>query len=103
MTDQQEQEAEDEQPTSGVVYLDWQVHHEGQESAQRVGSVVEAEVREGVNEHDRGELVLHQEDGVAVFDRNALRGFRAKEGVDVPDYQQRRQGDDSSDSEGTEQ
>ena len=91
--DEQEQEA-----TSGVVYLDWQTHHEGQEAAQRVSNVQQVEVREGMDEYDQGELVLHQDEGTAVFDRNELRGFRAQEGVDVPQYQQRRRGADSSDT-----
>ena len=93
--DEQEQEN-----TSGTVYLDWQTHHEGQESAQRVSDVRQVEVREGTDDYDQGELVLHQENGTCVFDRNELRGFRAQGGVDVPQYQQPRRGADGSDEGG---
>lgn len=93
----------DEQPEGGIVYLDWVPHEGRSESSQRVDDVLEVEVREGVpDDYDQGELVLHRTDGVGVFDRNALRGFRAREGVRVPYYEQRDDGDDSA-TEGAEQ
>ena len=93
-----EADSEDSERTSGIVYLDWVPRHEGSETSQRVNDVLEVEVREGMDEYDEGELVLHQEDGTAVFARRELRGFRAQEGVDVPQYQQPRDGADGSDT-----
>jgi len=97
-----EDEAEQEQPSGGVVYLDWLPQQdEGSDRSQRVGDVLEVEVREGAaNDYDEGELVLHQAEGVAVFDRNHLRGFRAQEGVRVPEYERSDEADSSDDSEG---
>lgn len=94
---EQEQEA-----TSGKVYLDWRPVEGSTDNAQRVANVERVEVRHAPSdEYDEGELVLHQEDGVAVFDRNEMRGFRAQQGVRVPEYQEQRQAEDSSD-EGAE-
>ncbi|AGM11779.1 hypothetical protein M201_gp02 [Haloarcula californiae tailed virus 2] len=95
-----EDDEDGEQRTGGIVYLDWLPQEgEGTDRSQRVADVLEVEVREGApDNYDEGELVLHQAEGVAVFDRNHLRGFRAQEGVRVPEYQRGTDGDDSSDT-----
>jgi len=95
------EDGEQEQPEGGVVYLDWlPQQEEGNDRSQRVGDVLEVEVRDPAttNDYDEGELVLHQANGVAVFDRNHLRGFRAQEGVAVPAYERSDEGDDSADT-----
>lgn len=92
------QEGQHGEDGSGVVYIDWLPREEAEQS-QRVGSVLAVAVEPGVDDYDDGELVLHQENGVAVFDRNEMRGFRAQEGVTVQEYQ-RADGTDGTDSEG---
>jgi len=98
-----EQEAEGEQAQeSGIVYLDWIPRvEEGPDRSQRVSDVVAVEVRAPItsDEYHDGELVLHQEDGVAAYDLRELRGFRAQAGVSVPQYRQADTRDDSEDSE----
>lgn len=92
-----EQEQEADTSTSGVVYVDW-LPTEGEKAdrSQRVGDVYLLEVQGG--SHNGGTLVLHQENGTAVFDMNHLRGFRAQEGVDVPAYEDSER--QAADSEG---
>ena len=100
MTDdaEAEGEAQDEQQEAGIVYLDWIPRvEEGPDRSQRVSGVTAVEVRDPISsdEYHEGELVLHQTDGVAVYDLRELRGFRAQDGVFVPQYRQ----PDTSDGE----
>jgi len=103
MTDDAEaaDEAQDEQQQSGIVYLDWIPRvEEGPDRSQRVSGVTAVEVRDPItsDEYHEGELVLHQEDGVAVYDLRELRGFRAQEGVFVPQYRQSDEGSSEAES-----
>lgn len=97
--DEAEGEAQDEQQESGIVYLDWIPRvEEGPDRSQRISDVVAVEVRDPITSgeyHEGGQLVLHQEDGVAVYDLRELRGFRAQDGVFVPQYRQPDRGDTS--------
>jgi hypothetical protein len=100
--DEQEAEAEQAQD-SGIVYLDWIPRiEEGPNRSQRISGVVAVEVRDPLisDEYHQGELVLHQEDGVAAYDLRELRGFRAQEGVRVPQYEQPDSRDSGSHSGG---
>lgn len=72
----------------------------GGHDRERVAGVQRVETREFTHELDDGELILYKDDGTAVFDRNQLRGFDAGEAVEVPDYAQPDDGDDSGTSEG---
>jgi hypothetical protein len=92
--EQDEQEAD----TSGFVYVDWQPTEGAKDHSQRVDDVQRVEVLppEDPEGYDDGELVLHTEDGTCVFDRTGMRGFRTKGAVDVPEYEQRDDGDDSA-------
>lgn len=103
MTDDTEaaDETQDEQQESGIVYLDWIPRvEEGPDRSQRVSDVVAVEVRDPIisDEYHEGELVLHQEDGVAVYDLRELRGFRAQDGVFVPQYRQPDEGSSEAES-----
>jgi hypothetical protein len=85
-----------DEPESGVVYLDWIPRvEEGPDRSQRISGVREVEIRDSVGprEFDNVKLVLHGVDGVAVFDRSHIRGFRAQNGVAVPQYEQRSGGE----------
>lgn len=97
---------QDEQPVqeSGRVYVDWQPVEGAKDHSQRVDDVERVEVREPADPegYDEGEVVLHTEDGVCVFDRNGMRGFRTHGAVAVPEYDSTDSSDDSSDT-GAEQ
>jgi hypothetical protein len=93
------EQADEQAQESGIVYLDWIPRvEEGPDRSQRISGVVAVEVLDPIS--NRGELVLHQETGVAAYDLRELRGFRAQEGVRVPKYEQPDSRDNGSHSGG---
>ena len=90
--DEQEQEQE-----AGFVYIDWMPTEGAKDHSQRVDDVLRVQVRDPVDPegYDEGEVVLHTTHGICVFDRNQMRGFRTRDVPEVPQYQERDDGDDS--------
>lgn len=92
-----EQDEQQERRT-GLVYVDWQPTEGAKDHSQRVDDVYRVEVRSPVDPegYGEGELVLHTTNGICVFDRNLMRGFRTRDVPEVPpQYHQQDDGDDS--------